>query len=379
MLAFLPITVCVFNLAYAAQQQQFSQLSTPNEDIESNLPDDWVMIESESDYSQTDSVTEEAKSFNSLAEWLMGRKKSSDNNPLRALTSMYLASLEQQRKEHVIDRVVFLKGGLEEIKIIDDYKPDCGDAEEKTVASKLSPVEMETATTPSSSVETKSTFQESVPIQSDYRQCEPFSSILVYAAVSVELVPGDSYALRIEGQSDEHTVVAKVYHGHLLVDTENDAPTRRSSGKVKVLVQVPSENGNDNSSISRIGVGGHANLSSSLTLKASNLRLDARGEGSIWANVKCDQLSVYVAWAGKAQISGTCDHMQAHVEGTGTLDAVRLISENVNMTMLGGGHARVHARSSLVGHVSGLASLRYCGDPTAVSVQLSQLGDVSRI
>ena len=375
MLAFLPITVCVFNLAYAAQQEQFSQLSTPNEDIELALPDDWVMIESEPDYSQISTVAEEAQSFNSLAEWLMGRKKSSDNNPLRALTSMYLASLEQQRKEHVSDRVVFLKGGLEEIKIIDNYKPDCGNAEEKTAASKI-----QSATT-SSPVEmnNNSIVEESVPIQSDYRQCEPFSSILVYAAVSVELVPGDSYALRIEGDSDGHTVVAKVYHGHLLVDTENDAPTRRSSGKVKVLVQVPSENGNDNSSISRIGVGGHANLSSSLTLKASNLRLDARGEGSIWANVKCDQLSVYVAWAGKAQISGTCDHMQAHVEGTGTLDAVRLISENVNMTMLGGGHARVHARSSLVGHVSGLASLRYCGDPTAVSVQLSQLGDVSRI
>lgn len=69
--------------------------------------------------------------------------------------------------------------------------------------------------------------------------------------------------------------------------------------------------------------------------RLEGLRVDVTVEGSgnlRAANVEADNLSVGLAGAGRIELAGTAESVTADIQGTGDLDASRLVAENARIT-----------------------------------------------
>ena len=102
---------------------------------------------------------------------------------------------------------------------------------------------------------------------------------------------------------------------------------------------------------------------------AKDLReIDASGAGTIQASkLASEALNVTIAGSSNMRLSGKVSDVKLVISGSGTVDAVGLLTERVNIVLSGSGSTSVHVRESLDAVISGSGNVTYTGAPKVLS------------
>ena len=93
-----------------------------------------------------------------------------------------------------------------------------------------------------------------------------------------------------------------------------------------------------------------------------------------------DQLDIDNSSTSNITISqGSATTLNVTSSGSGDLDASSMVSQNVKADLRNTGNANVYAAQSIAGNLSGSGDLRYAGTASAVAVNASNTGTVSKM
>lgn len=210
-------------------------------------------------------------------------------------------------------------------------------------------------------------------VRSEERDCEPFSSIRVEGAVSVQLTTGDSFKCQVQGDSNlvEHVVV-ECANGELVASLRQGV-SFATMNELKVIVQVPDQG----RVLERISVNGSGSFKSDDPLEVvESLPLVLQASGSISAKINGGTVITQQNGSGHINLSGTCTNLNSNKSGSGGLNAVGLIADNVNISAVGSGRSNVHARVSLTANLTGSGSIEYGGNPQQKSINKVGSGSI---
>lgn len=102
------------------------------------------------------------------------------------------------------------------------------------------------------------------------------------------------------------------------------------------------------------------------------------GSGSITVHVSGRKLAVSVPGSGTVRASGRVVQVKATLGGSGNLELQDLVARQAAARIDGSGQIRVHATRSLVAAISGSGVIRYSGNPSSVTSNVTGSGSVTR-
>jgi len=95
------------------------------------------------------------------------------------------------------------------------------------------------------------------------------------------------------------------------------------------------------------------------------------------AKLKTDKLDVNITGVGNMTVSGSTDHLNVTLAGTGTFQGEDFAVKTANVTCSGIGNAIVQVSEKLDANISGTGSIEYIGNPQ-VTEKVSGIGQVKK-
>ena len=112
------------------------------------------------------------------------------------------------------------------------------------------------------------------------------------------------------------------------------------------------------------------------TLKS--FRLSGSGNTDI-SEIKGDQLDLELSGSGNLNARGKVEKVFVDVSGSGNWDLEHLEANDAKIKVSGSGNVSVFCRKSLDCYISGSADVRYLGNPTSVTKDVSGSGRVRKL
>jgi len=199
-----------------------------------------------------------------------------------------------------------------------------------------------------------------------------FDSIRLDMPAELYVTQGDEYNVTIE--ADENFLNA------IDVNSENNVLTAKYAknllfwnmwepDNVKIHITSPKLNS--------IEISGAGVIKGQTPIVSDNLSIVISGTGEIDTELKVQNLNVRIQGFGDAKLNGSAKNSNLFVSGAGDIDAYKLKSEQVKITISGAGDAKVNAEKSLDVTISGAGDVEYTGDPI-VTQKISGAGDVKK-
>lgn len=184
-------------------------------------------------------------------------------------------------------------------------------------------------------------------IEEEVRELDQFSKIDISGAFEVEIVVGDEN--KIEIQADENLlryIRTKVRGNRLVIgNKKNLAPSE------EIILKITTE-----------------------TLEG----IETSGANTIYANmIDTDRFVLDFSGAGSVYLEGDCSTLYVDMSGAGSLNAKKLIADDVKVSISGASSAKVFASESIEADVSGVGSIDYYGDPEDVRTDVSGVGAIN--
>lgn len=179
------------------------------------------------------------------------------------------------------------------------------------------------------------------------RALQGFHRVQQDGFMDVEIAVGDGYEVEVSGDDNLiPKVVTRVDGETLVVTTERGS--YRSKTPLKVRITMP---------------------------KLDGLRLN--GAGNVRATgIESDEFLAEIRGAGSLNLSGIAGGFRVVLAGAGSVEADRFRADRATVELSGTGEARVYARESLDAKVNGVGSVRYFGNPRAVTRQVNGVGSI---
>lgn len=177
---------------------------------------------------------------------------------------------------------------------------------------------------------------------------QDFDSINVSACVSVDFTISATSSIEITADSNLIDLIDLSYFGGTLDVGIKDNSSFSSKTPMKVTIAHPH--------ISEVGVSGSG--------KAEIMRLK--------------QDSIKVRASGKANIElwGEVENVDLKVSGTGNIDTVGLLTQNLRAAVSGVGNIKASASKSASAKVSGVGNITVYGNPAQRESKCSGVGDI---
>ncbi len=196
-----------------------------------------------------------------------------------------------------------------------------------------------------------------------------FTEVELKKVGEVEIVKGNAYKVEV---SDYKNLLSfsKVYlEGKKLIISYDDVQVIGS--KLKVTITIPNK-------LSKAIVSGAGNLNIQSGYAADSLQLILSGSGSILAvNINSNKVNITMPGAGLIEANGTTSNLTLGVKGSGTIKCGALISNNASCDINGVGTVFVNAKNTLKVNAMGIGSLTYYGAP-ALEVNKGNLFSVTK-
>ncbi len=127
--------------------------------------------------------------------------------------------------------------------------------------------------------------------------------------------------------------------------------------------------------------GSYSNITIDVTVSLpvlQSIRIAGAGSVDCATPFNLDSLSVVIAGAGSATISGTVTRETILVAGTGSVYAGEMHSSICSVTISGTGNAEVAVADQLDAVITGVGSITYSGNPPVVHQLVSGIGSLIR-
>jgi hypothetical protein len=178
----------------------------------------------------------------------------------------------------------------------------------------------------------------------------PFSTLLIEGAFDVEVQRCADHRITVNAdKTAAEYVIINASNEKLSVGLKKNY---NLDGKIKLIIELP-----------------------------ALARLDFSGAGNIAINdVAGEKLEIFAEnAAGDLIISGKVKDFKLKINGAVSVDAGKLVAQNVDVDAKGASSATVNARNSLNAKAAGAATVRYSGAPKALKEQTSEAGSLENI
>ncbi|WP_177199943.1 head GIN domain-containing protein [Flexibacter flexilis] len=207
------------------------------------------------------------------------------------------------------------------------------------------------------------------------RQVPNFTKLEVEGAYHVELTQGNSVALQVVGEQEDHDdLITEVVNGTLKIhrrEKKGWSWGKTENKNVKIYLTV--------ASLSNIEIGGASKLVGKSTFKVNSLHLDLSGASSVEMTLDVTKLDVDESGASSASLTGRASHQDVDLSGASSYKGFELSSEHADIDASGASSARLTVKQELVAEASGASSIKYKGSPNVRNIESSGASSVKRV
>jgi len=223
------------------------------------------------------------------------------------------------------------------------------------------------------SVENRVIYGNNIPSQKIFDLETPFNRLEIdkhlNANISIEQTADDRVSIEITG--DENLVEEvryNQYDGRLILSTNNRL---ESKNNLKITVRT-----NELNHIQASIVG---NIRMDRAFTGNNLEIIMKGVGSFRSDsLYVKSLTIRCEGVGSVGISGKADNVHLETAGTGSVDAMELLSDTVYAQVNGIGSIQCNPVEFLEGRVNGVGSITYKEEPANKDVRSSGIGRIKK-
>lgn len=208
-------------------------------------------------------------------------------------------------------------------------------------------------------------------IISEQRSIGNAHKIKLEGSYDVELAPGQSASLKVEGDDNILPYIITQNEGGWLVIKSKDHINFSTKNPLKVYITTDM--------LEAISLSGSGNIvGTGRFAGAEKLEVKISGVGNAKLEVNAPFVSANISGSGSITLIGETKDAKINISGIGSYKGIDLKAENAEVRVSGSGSATVFAENKLDVHVSGIGDVNYKGNAT-VSQHVSGNGSVKKI
>jgi len=198
------------------------------------------------------------------------------------------------------------------------------------------------------------------------RQIEGVTAVRLLTSGDLNITVGQVQKLSVTaGTNQQVGLTSQVIDGTLILDNKANNP---NGGGISYALTVPPLTSLD------ISGSGSANGIGILTGDAQ-LRDSGSGDATV-TGVNLTSVVVDLSGSGDVELGGQAGIAKVTVSGSGNYTGAALVTEQTEVELDGSGGASVNATRRLAATVDGSGDVRYTGNPTEISKDVSGSGDI---
>ena len=203
-------------------------------------------------------------------------------------------------------------------------------------------------------------------------QFKDFDEVTLISLFDFEIVKGDDYIVRLEGDEDElDEVYLEQKSDELEIRYGKNKDwwkTRRGKKRVRIFIEMPE--------LEYLKATG-ACEGEVRNFNNNEMTFDIEGASKVWADVENKYLEVDLTGASELTIVGNGEDLRVDLIGASKLDAFNFIVDDADVKARGASSAKVNVRDELEADASGASKVRYRGN-ARVSANSNGLSSVKR-
>lgn len=213
---------------------------------------------------------------------------------------------------------------------------------------------------------------ENAALVSQTYNLKDFNAIDVQGWQNIHIVKGDNYKIEVTGSEKNINETSVTVSGQTLQIRENSNICIfcfKASQKNNFFVTMPALTSYKASGMIKSDIG---------EFGGAELNLDLNGASITTANVLAQNLAIKADSLSNATLTGYSDSMTMRLNGVSSVNATKLQTKNVNISIDGPSKAEIWATNTLNVTGDGPSSIYYIGDPI-ITKQMSGLSSLHKI
>lgn len=194
-----------------------------------------------------------------------------------------------------------------------------------------------------------------------------FKSVEVNNAIDLVIEQSDKAEIIIEADDNlQKEIITKVENGVLIITCKYSNFINVESKKV--IVKMPVIEGLEATTA--------ATINSNNTLKGDNLSISSSSASSINVSAEYESIQTETSSGSSQTINGKAIHLETNASSGGTIDASKLLTNEVAAKASSGGSIQVHPLISLKAKASSGGSINYEGTPKSIQKEEHSGGSI---
>ncbi|NSL91115.1 head GIN domain-containing protein [Chitinophaga solisilvae] len=207
-------------------------------------------------------------------------------------------------------------------------------------------------------------------VVSENRTAGNFKDISTSAVYNLVVQQGSTNSIRVEAEENLQQYIETVVKGNGLEIRTKRGYNLNPTKDVTVYVTTKE--------VGNLSASGACNITGQGQLKGDNMSLDLSGATRADLHITAKKLDVGMSGASKVNLKGVIGEVKYEASGSSQIYADELQSQQVVVEMSGAGDARVFAEKKLDVQVSGVAKVKYKGEPS-ITKSVSGMGRISKL
>lgn len=214
------------------------------------------------------------------------------------------------------------------------------------------------------------TFQFFLFAQTSIRNVGSYDGIHVAGHYEVTLVNGNEGTIKLEGNEKDINEIETYVKNNTLIIKQKESSWFRNWNSKKAIITIPVEQ------ISYANLSGSGFIQSDIMLQGSHFKSIVSGSGKIQLKLNTQTLEGKVIGSGHLILSGTSNHINLNVTGSGKISAESIVAKDGEATITGSGNIYMYSNNSLEAKITGSGNLVCLGSPERQKTNITGSGDI---
>ncbi|BDU23435.1 MULTISPECIES: head GIN domain-containing protein [unclassified Flavobacterium] len=196
-----------------------------------------------------------------------------------------------------------------------------------------------------------------------------FKNIRVSNAIDVVIEQSDSREITVEADDNlQKEIETKVENGTLVISCKYNSFRNITMKKVTVKMPV----------VDKIEASSASSVQSKNVIEGQDIILEASSAASMQVNIESDKISVDSGSGSSVTIEGKALNLNTSVSSGGSIDAAKLMANDIHAEASSGGTVSIHPIVSLKAEASSGGNIDYSGSPKTVEKSASSGGNINK-
>lgn len=204
---------------------------------------------------------------------------------------------------------------------------------------------------------------------SEARELDGVSRLRINGIFNLYLTQSDQESITMYGSSElaEHLKITQ--DGDLLIlEMEEFNSSIFDNKELRVDLSI--------ASLKEFEFDGVGNIQTTGSFIVDQVKINGDGVGNLKLEFEAQQLDADLNLVGKMELKGKADRVSIKNEGIGSIEASKLIAQDMDLVSSGIGKMDVHCEGNLSMKVDGIGKVTYSGNPNVTKKEVSGIGKV---